>query len=94
MAKGKDGNSWIKSKAHTVDSFPGQKCQPTKHSPTHGSHERLSGKHNQGARGKDNTLRNAENCLGSHTRTFSKGLPEGAPLNFKGSGSKHSKELG
>lgn len=93
--KGKrDSNSWVKSKAHTVDKFPGHKCMSGKAGNEKGSHERLSSEHGTGARGIHHQLHNAESSLGSHTRTFRKGLPDGAPMNFKGSGKKHSKELG
>ena len=88
VAKGhKDG--FIKGKAYTVDSFPGQKCMSSERGNEMGSHVRMSGKHNQGARGKHNTLRtHGGDMIGGDCRTFRKGLPHEAPAPI-GGGKKH-----
>ena len=93
--KTKVSKGWKKSGAFTMrEAVPESRCISHEHSPTHGSHKRLSGKHNQGARGHDNTLQHHEYALGCKTRTFRKGIPDVAPLNYHGEGGYHKKELG
>ncbi len=93
--KPKVSKGWKKSGALKYKEVtPESRCMSSTGGNAMGSHKRMKTTHNQGARGKDNTLENASHALGSHTRTFRKGIPEVAPCSYHGSGSKKSKELG
>ena len=97
MAKSKrpgaNGLEWKKSGAHTMSIMAGGKGMPSDRNWINTSPGKMSTKHGTNSGDMHKSLHHAESCLGSHTRTFKKGLPEAAPCNFKGSGAHKSKEL-